>query len=451
VGADFNVRFSFRRRLPSCAAMAKAGRSTPSTLTEFKPGSLIGTPGFVRVGQSSAGQWWFLDGRDRPFFSCGVAGVDGIPLSDAAVGNSRHSHSGGALELERLRTWHCNTLGPSSAPEVSATGMFWMETVGFRHSQPSESTIKLGGALLPDVFDPRWAGACDVRAAEICAKHRENRELLGYFTDLGLQWAQPRVGAGSRRRDRPSLLQICLSLEPSFPAYHAAWEFVLAPHAGELTALAESWEIAPNKEALRQLTLADTPLSNAAYRRDHERFTREFAHRYFNTCAAAIRRHDPNHLVLGCTFAMPPGEAVLAASVAPAIDVLAVRGAEVDLYATVENAARITGLPVLLVEFSWANEAFRKRPAHERRTLTSIERMLANGRGALTRAFAHPALVGYIWSHWRDEADDAPPFGHGLVHVDGREAREHTELLTELNSRAEVLRLAAVQPTPALA
>ena len=33
-------------------------------------------------------------------------------------------------------------------------------------------------------------------------------------------------------RGRPSLLQLCLSLEPNFSAYHAAWEFALALHGG---------------------------------------------------------------------------------------------------------------------------------------------------------------------------------------------------------------------------
>lgn len=411
----------------------------------------------MRVGQNSAGQWWLLDADDRPFFSRGVAAVNrfGRPNGpganpgpyelavDARYGGP-DSHGFLAAVLARLRAWHCNTLGHGSGPEFCGHGLYLMETVGFRQSAPaSETLIKVGGALLPDVFDPRWVASCDARAAEVCARHREDRQLIGYFTDHELQWAQPRPAGGSRRRDRPTLLQICLSLEPSFPAYHAAWEFVLAPHGGELAALAQAWEMAPNKEALRQLTLAETPLLSAGYRRDHERFTREFAHRYFHTCAAAIRRHDPNHLVLGCPFSASPGDAVLAESVAPAVDVLAVHGGEIDIFATIERYARATGLPVLLAEFSWTGEAFQKKATQERRALTTIERMLANGRQALARGFTHPALVGYAWSRWADDLEDEPPFGRGLVHVDDREAREHTELLADLNARAESLRIAA--------
>jgi len=51
--------------------------------------------------------------------------------------------------------------------------------------------------------------------------------------------ARPGMTAAARAL-RPSLLQICLSLEPSFPAYHAAWEFTLAAHGGELAAMARA-------------------------------------------------------------------------------------------------------------------------------------------------------------------------------------------------------------------
>ncbi|MES1167320.1 MAG: hypothetical protein ABUL68_04895, partial [Pseudomonadota bacterium] len=319
--------------------MAQAGDVPLPTAADFKPETIRGAAGFIRVGQTRAGQWWFLDPQDRPFFSCGVASVNrsgraggrsAQPGPYTATVDRLHGTDDprkfAAAVLRRLRAWHFNTLGAWTTSEFFDRGMYYTEILGFRKIAP-ETTIKLGGASVPDVFDPRWAEACDQWAAALCLPRRESRELLGYFTDHELGWAQAagpaKSGRGAAKPARPSLLQICLSLEPSFPAYHAAWEFVLAPHGGELTALAKAWAIEPNKEALRQLTLADTPLGSPGYRVDQERFTREFARRYFQTCAAAIRRCDPNHLVLGCTFAQPPGAAVLAESMAPVVDVLA--------------------------------------------------------------------------------------------------------------------------------
>ena len=53
-----------------------------------------------------------------------------------------------------------------------------------------------------------------------------------------------------------------------------------------------------------------------------------------------------------------------------------------------------------------------------------------------------PAVAGYLWRQWLDEPGEHPPFARGLVHLDGAEAREHTELLAEFNARAEKVRCA---------
>ena len=55
----------------------------------------------------------------------------------------------------------------------------------------------------------------------------------------------------------------------------------------------------------------------------------------------------------------------------------------------------------------------------------------------------HPAVVGYAWSRWRDGAGEQPPFAGGLVHLNDAEAREHTELLADVNARVQTLRHSA--------
>ncbi|MFM9092991.1 MAG: hypothetical protein ACKOUK_14790, partial [Verrucomicrobiota bacterium] len=61
-----------------------------------------------------------------------------------------------------------------------------------------------------------------------------------------------------------------------------------------------------HRERVRELTRAEQGIATRGYLRDAERWTREFARRYFTAAAAAIRAVDPNHLVLGC----PLGEGV---------------------------------------------------------------------------------------------------------------------------------------------
>jgi agarase len=436
------------------------------TLEDFRPDTLRGTPGFFRVGQARDGAWWLVDPLGQAFFSKGVAGVNRAgrtgartaPLGAyAAAMAARHADAHAFLRnaIQRLRACHFNTLGAWTEPALEDQGMYYMETLELAGCGP---LIRSGGVRLPDVFDPAWREAIEARARELCAIHRGSRELIGYFTDHALGWAQPLAHTTSAASGRtsaswpvaapapaaawPTLLQVCLSLEPSRRAYHAAWEFVLATRRGELAALSRDWEIElPNKETLRQLTQAETALMSPGYLRDQRLFAREFARRYFATAAAAVRAHDPDHLILGCRFAAAPGEAVLSECVYPNVDVLSARP-EADLWEKTAHAAHAArGMPVLLVELSWADGAFlRKPPGREPRGLTSVERMLRRGRAALEKICAQRAVVGYEWAAWADEEADAPPFGRGLVHLDDREAREHTEALALINSRAERLR-----------
>jgi len=422
----------------------------PHPFSLGKPETLRGAAGFFRVGQTQAGQWWLIDPQGQPFFSCGVAGVNrngrtgagAVEAYAAALAKKFAAADGRAwadATVPRLWHWHINTLGPWTGPELDDCGLARVELADFRRAAPS-TLIRFAGANVPDVFDPQWVAGCARIAAEVCDPWRGRRELIGYFTDDALGWAPLRPA-------RPSLLQICLSAGPAFPAWHAAWEFALAAHEGSLDRLAAAWETAlPNKEALRQLTLADAALATDGYRLDHERFTREFARRYFSTCAAAIRAHDPDHLVLGCRSDGPLPAAVLAEAVAPAVDVVSLGALPAAAIDALDHAHAVTGAPVLASGWSWsADFAHAAELAPEAApALTRVERMLAHGRATFGRLAAHPGVVGWSWPQWVEGPDDAAPFGQGLVRVDDREAAEHIDLLADLNARAESLRRAAV-------
>jgi len=411
-------RFAFAGPGASLAAMAQTSEA-PQDL-ELRPGSGRGTAGYFRVGQTPTGRWWLLDVEGRPFFLRGVNEVHGADDS---------SHDPAA----RLRAWGFNALGAGSDATLREEGLPWVGTVDFCSAG---ALIYMAGARLPDVFDPEWPRAAAIRAGEICLPWCERRELVGWVTDDNLGWAQPGLHAG------PTLLQICLSLEPGLAAYHAAWEFALALHGGKLEALAKSWglPVIKNKEVVRELTRVEQGIATRGYQRDDARWSQEFARRYFALTSAAIRAHDPHHLVLGCRFGERAGAAVLAQCAFPAVDV-----PWIDL----DDIALVPAGPVLAGDFSWVNPRFFGAPGARRaRGLTAVERMLRRGRTVLERASRHPAVVGYAWSHWRDGMGEQPPFARGLVHTDDAEAREHTELLTDLNARLAVLRSPANPVSP---
>ncbi len=398
-----------------------------------------GAGGFFRVAQDQGDRWWLLDPADQKFFARGVQGIAVAPRDPAQPP---------AFDpAARLRHWGFNLVGPGGDGGVHEDGFAYLAVVDFVRSAP---VIAAPGVRLPDVFAPDWPRFATDRAQAVCGPLAGSRELLGWVTDDAPAWGQ----AATPRR--PSLLQVCLSLEPGFATYHAAWEFVLALHGGRIDAVGRAWGVPlANKEVLRELTRAEQGLVTRGYLRDEARWTREFARRYFATTAAAIRAADPHHLVFGCRFAGPVGAAVAAEAVFPAVDVALLDWSELP-------APGAASGPVLAANVNWADEAFWRpavgaasRPSapapvavRHARVLTSVERMLRRGRGALERTARHSAAVGYLWSQWQDGPGEQPPFARGLVHANGSEAREHTELLAQFNHHAESLHRSASRSSP---
>jgi hypothetical protein len=330
-----------------------------------------------------------------------------------------------------LKTWGFNTLGAGCDPALRDDALPFIATVGFANAG---TAVRFGGIHLPDVYDPVWPEATMGRAATVCSSLADHRGLIGWITDEDLRWGP--VSAGSQL----TLLQVCLSLEPAAAAYHAAWEFVLALHGGKLDAIGRAWGLPlANKEIVREMARTERVISSRGYLRDDARWTHEFARRYFAVTAAAIRAHDPHHLILGCRFNGRPPASVLAEVRYPAVDIPWV---DVDDVPAVEPGPAIAG------EFNWTDARFFRAPVARRgRGLTSVERMLRRGRVVLERCARHPALVGYAWSRWQDAAGEQPPFASGLVHVNDVEAREHTELLVDLNARIHDLRNSRTSPS----
>ena len=383
-----------------------------------RPSLARGVEGFFRVGQDAAQRWWLLDRTGARFFARAVHGV-----------RSAGGDADGALPRDaaaRLRGWHFNTVGVTSELRLRDDGLPFLATAEFARAGP---LIVAPGMRLPDVFDPEWPRRAEAHALAICAPLAPAPELIGWMADDRLEWA------GASASGRPSLLQLCLSLEPGFAAYHAAWEFVLAHHGGRLESVAHAWNAPiPNKEVVRELTRAEEGLGTRGYLRDDARWTREFARRYFNTTSVALRKADPNHLVLGCRFRAPVAVAVLAECTYPAVDVSVLHWTELP-----SLGAKVSQ-PILATDVNWVAEPFLKSITTRRtRRLTSVERMLRKARTTLDRMARHPAVIGYAWAQWQDEPGEQPPFAGGVVHTNGTEASEHTELLAQFNLRAEAL------------
>lgn len=398
----------------------------PVLAVGIRPGTRRGTEGFFSVGQETNGHWTLLDPAGRPFFCKAVHGV---------IQAERSGDFGWPPDsAARLRGWGFNAAGAGGDGSVRADGLPFLATVNFCRAGP---VLLAPGVRLPDVFAVDWPDLAAAWADTVCTPLADTPELIGWVSDDAIGW-------GARAAGQPTLLQVCLSLEPAFAAYHAAWEFVLALHRGSLEVVARAWGLElKNKEVVRAMTRAEQGIATRGYARDDARWSREFAQRYFATTAAAVRAVDPHHLLLGCRFAAgpsapggaTPAAQVLGACTYPAVDVTLRNWNELG---AIDAAA---AQPLLADDVCWVDETSARVVARRRQPrLTTFERMLRRGRTGLERMARHPAVVGYVWARWQDEPGEHPPFARGLVHANGHEAREHTELLAAFNARAESLR-----------
>ncbi len=214
--------------------------------------------------------------------------------------------------VERLRAWGFNTIGNwSEGGLIERRELPYVVPI---HTYGNFAKVSRGAdwwGKMPDPFDPKFADAVDGIVAKVAALHRDDPYLIGYFVDNELAWG---LGNAADPRLRYGLATETLRLGTASPAKHA---FVgqLTEKYRDIKNLAAAWDVAAASwDALREtdLTLSLASLGSPAVIDDLAAFTALFAETYFRAVAAAIRRHDPQHLYLGSRFQARTPEAVAA-------------------------------------------------------------------------------------------------------------------------------------------
>jgi hypothetical protein len=350
----------------------------------------------------------------------------------------------------RLKKWGFNFLGSGCDDKLLAPRGFAhtaMLNVGYRlaHEADKEKAIAPGlhrpGSAFPNVFHPDFEAAWDRAAARMAAKYRNERNLLGYYLDNELSW-----GGISRNRDE-GMFDAAASYPDSHSAKRALLDFL--------------------KEKNHDLSL---PLS-ATPRELKVAFLAHVAERYFSVAAGALRRHDPNHMVLGCRFAGLGAHEVVLKAAARHCDIVTFnyypwadldRGIVlnrrdgrpiVDVFR--EFHAKV-GAPLLITEWSFS-ALDAGRPCSDgagQRFRTQAERVEAAELFART-LLSLPFMVGHAWFMWVDQ----PELGfnkhfhedcnYGLVGEDGKPYRELTDMFARLHASGVSLRTRPVPPRAA--
>ena len=326
--------------------------------------------------------------------------------------------------IGQLRGWGFGLLVPPVADGFCQRGL--PHLVALDLAKAGDSMIRRDGIALPDVFSPRWAEAVAQRVGLVAS----TASVAGYLLDGELRWGGEAVA--DTRMTRPGLLQVCLSLDPSYAAYHAAWEFVLATRSGGLAELARDWVFAlPNKETLRQMTLEEVVLDTPTYRVDLERFLREFSQRYHRIVSDAVRAADGTRLC----FSAP-----VSASTPEVVRVQAAAHADVLL---VDEPGLGGGRTPEMVRIIGGSVVRRGGGVQLVPGMSELERHVAGIRETLSAWCRDPNVVGYVWSPYAGgnviEPGVACP---GLLDEEGRINHLRVDPVAAVNAIATSLRAA---------
>lgn len=375
---------------------------------------------FVHVARGAQGSWCFeQDGRR--FYSMGICTV--IPREAPRVEEGRFYDGakvrGGvdawaASAVERMTSWGFNTAGS------------WCDEALYAKAGLHTRYVWLGAEVdgikqrLVNVFSPGYPAKMDALCAEFVAPHKDDPRLIGWFLDNELPWYGEHGWPEDPNR---SLLDLTLALPGGDPNRVEAVRFLREAY-GDFGKFTRQWDTSAT--TWEALTAGGTVRAKTKLVEElRQRWAGHVAERFFSVCAAAVRKHDPNHLVLGSRFAGNAPGPVFAAC-ARHCDVVSVnhyeKEAATDL-AWWDHMYAIVQKPILLTEFSW--RATENRTGN-RNTLgadvtvpTQRDRAERYGR-YVSALMSRPYLVGMHWFQWNDEPErgrsfDGEDSNYGLV------------------------------------
>ncbi|MBR3086072.1 MAG: exo-alpha-sialidase [Kiritimatiellae bacterium] len=403
--------------------------------------------GFFHV-EAIDGLCWMVDPLGRAIVLAGVdwctwVGMYCEEIQSAPYGEAVKEKFASAVKWAesadaRLASWGFNFVAVGSCPEIKYRSLahangadhLYFSTHLCTGDDPDRWISpyrNAPGTAFPNVFHPRFAEECEELARKRCAPHVDDPWLVGYFLDNELRW-----GATDE-----ALFDTVAALPPGHTARKALEEFV----AGR----------------------GDDAVAPETVKREFLAFVAE---RYYSTLCGAIRKADPNHLILGNRFAGIVQPAAVIAACGRHCDVVSL-----NVYPHVEfstggifsnhpahggkplaDAFRafhdIAGKPLLLTEWSFPALDAGLPCTHGagQRVKTQADRAKAS-EILLRTVFSLPFVIGHDFFMWQDD----PPLGfnkffhedcnYGLVNLKDEPYAELTATFARIHREATTIRM----------
>jgi hypothetical protein len=329
--------------------------------------------------------------------------------------------------VERLRGWGFNTLGAWSSPSTFGQNMPYTVNLGLATRAGADWLKGAVGDFFSEDFEKRMEAAC----RQLCGPRAKDPWLLGYFTDNELRW-------GADWRGKQSLLEEYLRFPEGAAGRKAALAFLQQKY-NDVAALNRAW--GTNITRWDELSGREQ-VSGDATRQDQAAWQEAVARRYFATCKSAIRKADPNHLVLGCRFAGQAPDPVLR-GLRDSVDVVSFNNyGQTTPVEMLQNIHRLTGRPMMLTEFSFKamDSGLPNTKGAGRPVATQADR--AEGFTRYVQGLIDlPFMVGFHWFEHADEPKegrfDGENSNYGLVTIEDRPWDLLVQKMTEVNAGLE--------------
>lgn len=399
------------------AFLASALSAAPA-LTQAAPGEGRGRQGFYRIDRV-ADKWVVRDPKGRAVFLRGMNHYgDGthMPLNLRERYGTVEAWKGSLVN--RHREWGFNYLGPSIGPSETTAeikppvrtdsgGRGWQVDIRRTPEWPAEEFAALGypftafleyprqymaGKGLPDVFSQEFRDAVDLRCREFCTPLRDNRDLVGYHFTHNPPW----------HSTNPSFDQwIADNTLPGSPGLDR-WILLMKQIYGSV----ERWRrtYAVPIRSFDEIKGMTAPLRGYVSKKNEQRdkiaFMQRMCEEWYRVYSSAVRRYDPNHLVLGDRNTshlspLPEYAIQIMGRFVDAISINVMGGADI-FYEIMQQTTLNWDGPIHLADTGagvydperWTKAGFMTR---------DLEEFEALYRSLMTAGLDHPQLIGFGW------------------------------------------------------
>lgn len=399
--------------------------------------------GFFGV-RKKEGKCWFVDPLGNGFISKGVNSVqmlpsprkDGThPYTENVKESYRHKDDWAEKNVARLKGLHFNTAGSWCDDEVYAR-LPHNRILGCAHTAGFQWVKR----DFFDVFSRDFTEGVDKLCREKCAPCKDDKLLIGYFSDNELNWA---MGADARSY----MIDYYLGQDSDAAGRNAVLD-LLREKYGAIEKLNRAWGASyASFDQMTTPTWSDAPPQG--YLDDNDLVIEAAARRYFSVCNNAIKKHDPNHLYLGCRLAFPNEHMEpVYRGMRGHVDVVTVNHYRMKPEPhRLGRIYEITGAPVMITEFSFVamDSGLPNTKGASKPVGTQAQRSLLFD-SYVSELMKTDYVIGYHWFQYIDQPHegrglDGENQNYGIVDHHDEMYGMLAETMRVVNGSAERLRL----------